>query len=137
MKPKSRVVIDTNLRISFILSKKFETFESTVVTGNFILVYARELLIEIESVFKKVKFLKILSKEEFSKIQKLIEVYGEEINVISFVDVCRDKKDNYLLSICKDGNADFLITGDKDLLVLKKFEKTSIVTHSEFLKNKT
>ena len=135
MKPKSRVVIDTNLWISFVLGKRLETFESAIVTGNFIIIYARELLIEIESVFKKVKFLKILSKEDFSKIQNLIQVYGEEINVDSFVDICRDKKDNYLLSICKDGNVDFLITGDKDLLVLKKFEKTSIVTYSAFFKN--
>lgn len=135
MKRKNRVVIDTNLWISFVLGKKLESFESAAITGNFIIVYAKELLIEIESVFKKDKFLKVLSKDDFAKIQNLMEVYGEEINVVSIVDDCRDEKDNYLLSICKDGNADFLITGDKDLLVLKRFEKTSIVTYSAFFKN--
>jgi len=39
------------------------------------------------------------------------------------VNACRDFKDNFLLSLCRDGKADFLITGDPDLLVIKKFEK--------------
>jgi predicted nucleic acid-binding protein len=34
--------------------------------------------------------------------------------------------------LAKDGNANYLITGDNDLLVLKKFEKTKIVTLSDF-----
>ena len=48
------------------------------------------------------------------------------IKTTSVVDVCRDKRDNFLLSICKDGNADFLLTGDKDLLILRTFGKTKI-----------
>ncbi len=50
----------------------------------------------------------------------------------SVVDVCRDTKDNFLLALAKDGNADFLITGDKDLLVLEKYENTQILTYREF-----
>jgi len=34
--------------------------------------------------------------------------------------------------LAKDGNADYLITGDDDLLVLKEFEKTKIVSLSGF-----
>jgi len=46
---------------------------------------------------------------------------------------CRDVKDNYLLALSKDADADYLITGDKDLLVLKQFENTLIVTLPQFL----
>jgi len=46
--------------------------------------------------------------------------------------LCRDDKDNFLLALAKDSNADFLITGDKDLLILKKFEDTSIVTIADY-----
>jgi len=46
---------------------------------------------------------------------------------------CRDVKDNYLLALSKDADADYLITGDKDLLVLKQFENTLIVTLAQFL----
>jgi uncharacterized protein len=49
------------------------------------------------------------------------------------VAVCRDEKDNFLLSLAFDGNADFLITGDQDLLELKKYKRTRIMTITDFL----
>jgi uncharacterized protein len=49
------------------------------------------------------------------------------------VDASRDKKDNYLLALSKASKADYLITGDKDLLMLKVFRGTGIVKMSEFL----
>ncbi len=54
------------------------------------------------------------------------------VDVRSKVELCRDPKDNFLLALAKDGDADYLITGDADLLVLKEFEKTKIVTLAEF-----
>jgi uncharacterized protein len=55
------------------------------------------------------------------------------IEVSSTVDVCRDIKDNFLLALAKDGKASHLLTGDKDLLVLKNFGKTKILTIAEYL----
>ncbi len=49
------------------------------------------------------------------------------------VTVCRDKKDNFLLSLSRDATADYLITRDEDLLILKQFGKTRIVTLKEFV----
>ena len=48
--------------------------------------------------------------------------------------LARDANDDFLLSLAKDGKATFLITGDKDLLVLKKINQTKIVSISDFLK---
>jgi len=53
--------------------------------------------------------------------------------VTSAVDRCRDSKDNFLLALAEDGNADYLITGDRDLLVLEKHLTTRIVSFSNFL----
>jgi predicted nucleic acid-binding protein len=50
------------------------------------------------------------------------------------VNACRDPKDNFLLALAKDGRADLLITGDKELLDLAVFEGTRIVSPSSFLK---
>ncbi len=55
------------------------------------------------------------------------------IKVESVVTICRDIKDNFLLALAKDGNADYLLTGDKDLLVLQKFGKTKITTIANFI----
>jgi len=43
-------------------------------------------------------------------------------------------KDNYLLSLAIDSNADFLITGDNDLLILSRIENTKIIKYSDFEK---
>jgi len=48
-------------------------------------------------------------------------------------DACRDLKDNFLLSLAVDGKADYLLTGDNDLLALNPFKDTHIVTFSAFL----
>lgn len=43
------------------------------------------------------------------------------------------KRDNYLLALAKDSQANFLITGDGDLLSLVNFEGTEILTYKDFL----
>ncbi|WP_310590606.1 putative toxin-antitoxin system toxin component, PIN family [Dyadobacter sp. 3J3] len=49
------------------------------------------------------------------------------------MEICRDPKDNFLLSLSIDGNAHFLLTGDKNLLELNPFQNTSIIAISDFL----
>ena len=61
------------------------------------------------------------------------EPFTDLIEVKRNVTVCRDSKDNFLLALAKDGKADYLLTGDKDLLELKKFGKTKIRTISLFI----
>jgi len=62
-----------------------------------------------------------------------IHHFADFIEVKTTVDICRDKKDNFLLALCQDGNADFLLTGDEDLLIIKKFGKTRIMSMTEYL----
>ena len=45
----------------------------------------------------------------------------------------RDEKDDYLLGICESCNADFLVTGDEDLLILGTYQSTTILTMSQFV----
>ena len=42
--------------------------------------------------------------------------------------IAPDPKDSYLLAMAEAGNADFLVTGDKELLSLKHHKSTRIVT---------
>ena len=49
-------------------------------------------------------------------------------------NVCRDLEDDKILGLAINAGVDFIITGDKDLLVLKKFESIAIVTPREFWK---
>lgn len=61
------------------------------------------------------------------------EPFIDLLEVESNVSVCRDPKDNFLLALAKDGKADYLITGDQDLLSLKRFGKTKILTIVNFI----
>ena len=48
------------------------------------------------------------------------------------MNVCRDGKDNFLLEVALEGEADYLVTGDEDLLVLDPFHNTKIVKPKDF-----
>ena len=54
------------------------------------------------------------------------------IKPVSTVNVCRDPDDNKFLACAKDAKALYLVSGDKDLLVLREFEGTEILTVAEF-----
>ena len=47
-------------------------------------------------------------------------------------NICRDKNDNDIISLAVSNNADYLITGDNDLLVLKKYNKIKIISPRDF-----
>ena len=59
------------------------------------------------------------------KVAKMVETKSVQTQ-------CRDPKDNFLLELAVDGKADYLITGDKDLLELKSVHKTKIVRIEDF-----
>ena len=66
-----------------------------------------------------------------------MRAHSKLVKVTSKVEVCRDPKDNFLLSLAKDGKADYLITGDKDLLDIGSFGKTRIVLLAKFIEAHT
>ena len=49
------------------------------------------------------------------------------------VAVCRDPDDDKFISCAIDGQCYYVVSGDKDLLTLKKYRHVKIVTVSEFL----
>ena len=49
------------------------------------------------------------------------------------VKVCRDEKDNKFLECAESAKADYIVSGDEDLLYLKEFKSTRIITAKEFL----
>ena len=137
MKNKSsRIIIDTNLWISFLITKNFTKLDEILFSKECVLIFSQELLEEFLAVAKRPKFRRFFSPSDLEEILESIQEYAEFIDVTSSIEVCKDPKDNFLLSLSIDGNADFLLTGNNDLLILTKFHKTAIVTISEFLGEK-
>lgn len=54
--------------------------------------------------------------------------------IIQIPRITRDLKDDYLLAYAVVGEADYLVTGDKDLLVLEKIGEVAIVSPADFAK---
>jgi uncharacterized protein len=132
----SRIIIDTNLWISFLITKDFTKLDEIIFSRNCLLIFSQELLDEFLEVARRPKFRRLFSSSDIEEILETIEEYADFVKIKTKVEVCRDPKDNFLLSLSFDGNADFLLTGDKDLLELAKFSETAIITVSEFLQNK-
>ena len=118
--------------ISFLLSKRFNFIDELLDNGKVDLVFCNELFAELVEVANRPKLRKFFTTEDWNLILEVIERYAVYISVISSVTICRDAKDNFLLSLAKDAKADYLLTGDNDLLVLKTFDLTQIVTITEF-----
>ncbi len=128
-----RVIFDTNLWISFLISKKLSFLDSYIENGDINLVFSEELMGEFIDVAFRPKFQKYFSKSDIEELLSLFDSYGEMVNVTSKVELCRDNKDNFLLDLAIDSNADFLVTGDSDLLVIKKINNTEIITLEQLI----
>ena len=100
------------------------------------MVFSQELLDEFLEVARRPKFRRFFSASNIEEILETIDEYANFVKVHTKIEICRDTKDNFLLSLSIDGNANYLLTGDKNLLDLAKFGETSIVTISEFLRDK-
>jgi uncharacterized protein len=127
-----KIVIDTNLWISFLISDKQRKLDSLLYLEAVRLLFSPELLAEINSTISKPKLKKYFSKNAMEEMLINLEPFIELVEVKSSISICRDPKDNFLLSLSKDGKANFLLTGDNDLLDLKKYGKTRILKIAEF-----
>ena len=132
-----RIIIDTNLWISFIISKKFNQIELFIIENNTILLFNEDLILKIESTMSKPKLKKYFGKNALNEMLNAFEDCIEFVATYSSVKLCRDEKDNFLLNLAIDGNADYLITGDKDLLILDQIKNTKIRTITDFTKTIT
>jgi putative PIN family toxin of toxin-antitoxin system len=135
MKKIKRVVLDTNILISaFLLSENStaaRTYYKIEKTGE--IVISAEVFQEFSDVFMRSKFDKYLSETKRLKILEDLKFSVKFIAVYNSIQVCRDPKDNKFLELALSANADCIITGDEDLLVLNPFQGIPILRPAEFL----
>lgn len=90
---------------------------------------------EFLTIAKRPKLQKYFTDKDIEHLLHTFDNFGILIKVTSQIKICRDYKDNFLLNLAVDSKADYLATGDKDLLEIKNIEKTKILTIRE-LKDK-
>jgi putative PIN family toxin of toxin-antitoxin system len=130
-----RIILDTNLWISFLISKDFAKLDKILFSGKCRLVFSEELMQEFLQVASRPKFKKYFSPDDLEAILETIEDYADFCHVTTITTLCRDPKDNFLLSLAIDGEADYLLTGDNDLLDLGNAGKARIINITTYLQN--
>lgn len=127
-----KIIIDTNVWISFLIGKNLKGLQNHLDSQRIKVVTCNEQLIELSEVFKKPKIKKYFTKNQISEFFELFEECSECHPITTISNICRDAKDNYLVSLAVDSNANFLITGDKDLLDLDRIGETKVINYTDF-----
>ncbi len=132
-----RAVVDTNIFVSALIrpNGKPGLIIQNLRDGNFTLLYSDVLLNEWLDVLScpRIQNKYHITYEDIQTVLMLILLRGEAVKSNRQITTCRDPKDNQFLEIAVAGQADVIVSGDKDLLVLDPFENIPIVTPYKFL----
>lgn len=126
-----RIVIDTNVLISGVFFGGFpRKILNAVVEQKIIACATTEIINEYEEIVQEMINRKQghLNKTILSPLVKSMEI----IAPVTHIEVCRDCDDNKFLECAKDSHALYIVSGDKDLLVIKEYENIQIVTAKDF-----
>ena len=119
-----KIIVDTNIWISFLIGKTLKGLQNYLDNKTVVIITCKEQIQELTLVFEKPKIKKYFTSEQIAEFFELLDESSVNIDLKTKTDICRDLKDNYLISLATDSDADFLITGDNDLLVLNKVKKS-------------
>lgn len=136
-----RVLVDTNVLISILLKPSeggpVRALFHAFVAGRFTLLLPEWLIDELtNSVQTKPRLAKRISITQLNRFTALLREAAEQIAEIEtpIPVVSRDPDDDYVLAYALVGNADYLVTGDKDLLALEGLiAGLEIVTPAQFV----
>ncbi len=129
-----KVIFDTNVWISFLIGKRMSKIKKYISDGSITIIITEQLLTEIKSVTSRKKLKKYFPKESVKELIELLETIAENTEIKPTHFINRDPKDNFLLDLIEFSNADYLVTGDKDLLEHNPFKNTIILTPNDFEK---
>lgn len=134
MKTRERLVVDTNALISRLLlprSVAGRAVRKAVDEGR--LLVSEPTLTELAEVLSRSKFDAYVSIEDRQTFMRLLGQAAELVPIARRVRVCRDPKDDMFLEVALNGEADLVITGDRDLLVLNPFQNIPIIAPAAYL----
>ena len=133
-----RAIIDTNVFIAGLLWRGSpHVLLEHARAGTLAVISSSTLIAELEDVLGRAKFAAIFSKTSTSLERTIAEVR----QLAELIDppplerpVCRDSTDDHVLALALAANADMVVSGDDDLLVLRSFANIPIVTPADAVK---
>ena len=128
-----RIIIDTNVLVSAVFFDGLpEKLVDLVLTGTVALVVSDDLLNEYKATIQDMLSKAAKFSPRFS-LTPLLE-HSVKIKPKSKIQICRDRDDDKFIVCAVDGNCEYIVSGDKDLLSLHSYKNINIVTVRDFLK---
>jgi uncharacterized protein len=129
---KHQVVIDTNVWISgMVFGGNPERIIKLFIDGSLLVVASEEMLSELR---RKVSHKFPLYEPYLSALVASIREQAIIVQLGTYpVNTSRDSDDNMVIETALIGGADFIVSGDEDLLVLEKYESVKIVKPADLL----
>ena len=133
-----RVVVDTNILVRALIMPH-GTVGPVLLRlrqGDYVLLYAQSLLEELVDVLNRPRIRRKygLTDQDIETVIGLILLRGEAVAPQEPIAACRDSRDDKFLEVAVSGNADVIVSGDEDLLVLHPFAGIPILPPVAFLR---
>lgn len=131
LKEPTKVIIDTNVIISaLIFGGNSKIIIEKLLKREFVAFTSIQLVSElVETLLIKFNF----TKEMILKLDALIASNFVVVYPTKRINVARDVNDNRVLEVAVTSNSKYIITGDKDLLVIKRYKNIEILNPKEFI----
>jgi len=138
-----RAVVDTNVLVSGLIGERSGhsppcQIVDAWLAGRYTLVIS---LLQVEELHHVLTYPRIanLIRLEDSELEMILAALLSEVDLVPgrlyLAGVTRDPKDDHLVACAKEGQADYIVSGDQDLMVLGKYEGIQIVSPREFVES--
>ena len=135
MQGRTRIVLDSNALVSRLLlpdSIPGQAVRKAVEEGDILM--SESTLFELADVLGREKFNAYVSIQDREEFLRMLGRIVEMVTILHAVHDCRDVRDNQILEVAVNGQAQVIVTGDEDLLALNPFRGISILRHADYLK---
>jgi len=135
MQARRRIVVDTNALVSRLLlpdSIPGQAVRKAVEEGDILM--SESTLFELADVLGREKFNPYVSIQDREEFLRMLGRIVEMVTILHAVHDCRDVRDNQILEVAVNGQAQVIVTGDEDLLVLNPFRGIFILRPADYLK---
>ncbi len=129
-----RIVIDSNIWVSVFINNDSPSFIKKIFEREIEIISSSRQIEEISNVLSRPKIKNVIAHE---LIEELLILFLKSVDIVETkikITDCRDEKDNFIPEAAISGNVDYIVTEDKDLLVLNPYKTVKIVTVKEFYK---
>ena len=128
-----KIILDCNIWISFLIGHQAQLVQQILTDTRFDVYTCDELLEEINTVSSRPKIRNRISEEELDDFFRIIYAFCRLTKIEQQAQAeIRDPKDLYLLSLAESVEADYLVSGDADLLELQQHGQTRMITLADF-----